>query len=331
MVPFHSPDKYGNINENCAMPSMARDLMASFSDPSSIMCPGSEELMENQGILDYVHFTTYNGPFSSTLESMQGTPTLEMDLPTPSSIASSMHEDFVIPSQTTFMDTLSMQSPIRSSKLHFNLQYSPALEFDANFTFGNSPQGMKYFGSPQNESKLSLLSSIRSSPLRQLRGEPLVTSFALHRAQSQYSPIKQGSQSSKTNKLKIKRCREARGSRREAKACVIEHEEKATKLCVWPGCKSKFRRSEHLKRHERTHTNSEFYDCPFCFKPFGRSDNLKSHIKLHTQQGKKSSRTEYFEDALPFWESLNKRSRKTDEASVTDETEDAKMSRAEGY
>ncbi|PMD59446.1 uncharacterized protein K444DRAFT_510609, partial [Hyaloscypha bicolor E] len=52
--------------------------------------------------------------------------------------------------------------------------------------------------------------------------------------------------------------------------------------CPFEGCTKRFVRQEHLKRHERTHTQEDSYPCQFCQRPFGRPDNLKSHIKLHT-------------------------------------------------
>ncbi|KAH8599501.1 hypothetical protein B0O99DRAFT_466484, partial [Bisporella sp. PMI_857] len=53
--------------------------------------------------------------------------------------------------------------------------------------------------------------------------------------------------------------------------------------CPWDGCNKRFQRQEHLKRHERTHSGTDYYPCPFCEKIFGRSDNKKSHVKLHTK------------------------------------------------
>ncbi|PKI83199.1 hypothetical protein MVES_003076 [Malassezia vespertilionis] len=48
-------------------------------------------------------------------------------------------------------------------------------------------------------------------------------------------------------------------------------------------CGRRFKRMEHLKRHNRTHTQERPHRCPVenCAKSFGRSDNLAQHIKTH--------------------------------------------------
>ncbi|KAJ9104048.1 hypothetical protein QFC19_004182 [Naganishia cerealis] len=46
-------------------------------------------------------------------------------------------------------------------------------------------------------------------------------------------------------------------------------------------CPSTFAKSEHLKRHERSHTKERPYICSICGKKFTRGDSLTRHLRLH--------------------------------------------------
>ena len=75
--------------------------------------------------------------------------------------------------------------------------------------------------------------------------------------------------------------------------------------CEWAGCSKRFQRQEHLKRHQRTHTQADSFVCQFCEKVFGRSDNFKSHTKLHTTR---TPRTQYFLGAQKVYDRMNQKS-----------------------
>ncbi|KAI7867411.1 hypothetical protein BDF14DRAFT_1968018 [Spinellus fusiger] len=62
--------------------------------------------------------------------------------------------------------------------------------------------------------------------------------------------------------------------------------------CKYIGCGKAFKRSEHLKRHDRSiHTLEKPFGCPYaaCSKKFSRSDNLNQHIRIHRHTGKDKS------------------------------------------
>ncbi|ORY05924.1 hypothetical protein BCR34DRAFT_445711, partial [Clohesyomyces aquaticus] len=51
-------------------------------------------------------------------------------------------------------------------------------------------------------------------------------------------------------------------------------------------CPRKFKRAEHLKRHENTHTGIRSFRCRICDnnKSFGRHDNYQEHYKTHVEK-----------------------------------------------
>jgi len=50
-------------------------------------------------------------------------------------------------------------------------------------------------------------------------------------------------------------------------------------------CGKKFRRSEHLKRHNRSlHSEDKPYECFGCGKHFSRGDNMRQHARIHEKE-----------------------------------------------
>ncbi|KAK4550426.1 hypothetical protein LTR36_000004 [Oleoguttula mirabilis] len=65
-----------------------------------------------------------------------------------------------------------------------------------------------------------------------------------------------------------------------------------------PECTAKFERSEHLKRHQKKHTDTREYPCPLpgCDeRAMSRSDNATDHFKTHLKGPRKGQRNKHFE------------------------------------
>jgi uncharacterized Zn-finger protein len=101
-----------------------------------------------------------------------------------------------------------------------------------------------------------------------------------------------------------RRALKGRGSYREKKfeerlpLCVSEMDK--SYRCSHGACGKRFKRQEHLKRHEKTHTEERPYECavPGCHKAFGRSDNLKAHLRTHCKVGGRNKYIEGLEQKL---------------------------------
>lgn len=58
--------------------------------------------------------------------------------------------------------------------------------------------------------------------------------------------------------------------------------------CTLPMCEKKFKSKEELVRHTRVHTGEKNFACPHCKSKFQRSDHLDKHEKSCTKKRKKS-------------------------------------------
>lgn len=256
-----------------------------------------------QAMKGYNNFTTYVGPAANSFSNQNSmsldSQSFDDNLFSPiSDLGSSPAEDFVVPSQITFMDTFNIDSPLRPGKsLHFDLSYgTPISDYESGFEQFISPN--------YEEVKPCSTTPSRSTPLRPPILEPLPTTAALQRVQED-SP---SSREEVKRELVARRALKAR-KRVEQQTFLpnnVDHVKLPNNQCIWAGCTKRFARQEHLKRHVKTHTQEDSFTCPFCLRLFGRADNLKSHIKLHAQPH--SKRTPHDPRAQEFYDAMRKKS-----------------------
>ncbi|PMD28834.1 hypothetical protein L207DRAFT_521352 [Hyaloscypha variabilis F] len=286
----------------CNMNSITRDVLSGFSDPSMIFAADGK-LLSDQAMMGYNNFATYIGPTPNSFSnasciSLDTHYPFDGDLFSPiSDLDQSPTQDYVNPSQTTFMETFDFNSPMRSAKsTHFNISYdAPISDYDS---------GLGHFIPTYHDFKSCSTTPSRHSSLRQSVLETRPTAAALQQIQEEATPTKQAPRQVNTAKKAYKNKLRAQ---RDTHLPNVERIQQATHRCEWPGCSKKFLRQEHLKRHRDTHTGTQVHPCEFCNKPFSRPDNLKSHVFLHFQPPKKSSRTKYFARAQQVYESMGRK------------------------
>jgi uncharacterized Zn-finger protein len=226
----------------------------------------------------------------------------------------SSQDDFINPSET-FLDVYNAHSPCTMAKIDSS---SPMSAYTMT---GSSPARSTYM-SYQDDMRSCSTTPSRSSPLRQAICRPLEASAALHRVQAadalglQLDRRGNAQLQIHQQQIKLERSSRKRITRESAGLPVpgLRVESRAMKKCQFKGCNGKFKRQEHLKRHERTHTGKDIFPCEFCPKTFNRSDNLKSHVKLHTDPDKKSSRTPYVPGARELYDQMSRKPRKNQES-----------------
>ncbi|KAJ5901519.1 hypothetical protein N7495_002047 [Penicillium taxi] len=75
--------------------------------------------------------------------------------------------------------------------------------------------------------------------------------------------------------------------------------------CKEPGCKGRFKRQEHLKRHMKSHSKEKPHVCwvPGCHRAFSRSDNLNAHYtKTHSKRGGRNRYVATLDDTSPDYD-----------------------------
>lgn len=303
--------------------AMPLRMSPAFSNQSMIF--SKSEVTHGQEIMSFNSFHAYSsdafGPFPSNHGLPLQTPALETGLDFSPTTPVSM--DFVIPSQPTFINNFDMQSPIPEVKV---LQFqSPISDYNPYFPVDDpSTENMTclmqyndFKSVSTNPSRTTACRASIGSSIQYLTPEPAMASAALQRIQSDSEAVRQTQRPMK---------RELTSSRlnRLAVPNNIRRQPTSYKKCLFNGCVKKFKRQEHLKRHERVHNPDPTRDtlpCEFCNKIFNRGDNLKSHILLHSYPKKSQTRTKYFSGALAVYNSLNKKPRKTKNEVEMEDTE----------
>jgi zinc finger protein BrlA len=281
-TPSTTPGRQTLNSGLCTMSSMDDNMLSGFSDPSIIFAADGK-LLSGDNMMEYNNFAPYIGPSGSSFSTQSclalDSQSFDGDLFSPISDFGSSHtEDFVVP-------------------LQFNMSYdTPASDNDSGF---------EQFIPSYPDMKSCSATPCRPSPLRQPTLETLQTAAALQQIQEQSPDSKEGFQRTLAEKRTRKNRMRAIG---QDLLPNINCAKSPTKQCPWEGCNRRFRRQEHLKRHERTHTKEDLFECEFCGKYFNRTDNLKDHILRHTLPYKKSSRTTFYPGAQALYDRMGRKS-----------------------
>lgn len=364
MAPSTTPVRYGAASAFCQMSAMTQNMMTGTAQSIGFSTerpnPALQDYLEQQRIaLEQINYASYSGPMGDSFVSHDGLPTVSDSfashdgLPTVTtpglvhddmyspgsdhdSSASSM--DYVMPSQTTFMEPFgfhhSPMPPVKSLQFHidydshisdydgvFPLECSSDMDMmrhpssqGALYTQDSSSCPAKYL-SPSN-------SSFQSTPRRDFIRRPSLPSPSPISAPSPSRRIKSEARPSRPTRPARKIKLEPR--KPGCPNITVAVELMASKECYWPNCHKKFKRQEHLKRHIITHTQKpeNMEKCMFCIKSIGRGDNFKEHIKRHTNPN--STRTRYFPGALAVWLAMDSRPRKSAKQKC-EENEDRKI------
>ncbi|TAQ84105.1 hypothetical protein B7494_g7565 [Chlorociboria aeruginascens] len=285
-TPSGTPERYGSTSGFCAMTSLTQDMLSGFQQSNMGFSIDHGQPMPDQSSMVFNNMPMYGGPAYDAFITHHGLqiepPALDMDpySPTPGLEPSPLPIDYVVPSQTTFLNSFDMLSPMKPMRpLVYN---SPESDCATDGSTVNSVGFLDQYY-PRPTTFEPMIAEVQQRPAE------ANTKHTRRRTKRQVM-VPQNIQQNIPQNIPVQR--------------------RALKSCTWEGCTSKFQRAEHLKRHEKTHSGSESYECPFCQKIFGRSDNLKSHIKIHMKLPTKSTRTRYFSDAARVVESMTRKPRK---------------------